>query len=55
MGVQGGLPVNVIAYSLPDFSTDVTDWTQYQHTETVTPQFIQECFVQLQNDFMPTA
>lgn len=53
MGVQGGAPVNIIAYSMPDFTEPVTDWTQYQHVEAVTPQFIQECFLQLSNDFMP--
>lgn len=52
MGVQAGSPVSVIAYNMPDFSEPVTDWTQYQHIETVTPQFIQECFLQLQNDFI---
>ena len=53
MGVQGGQTVNIIAYEMPDFTTDVTDWTQYQHIQVVTPQFIQECFLQLQNDFIP--
>lgn len=53
MGVQGGQNVKIIAYNLPDFTSDITDWTQYQHYETVTPQFIQECFLQLSNDFIP--
>ena len=53
MGVQSGQEVKVIAYTMPDFTPDVTDWTQYQHVEIVTPQFIQECFLQLSNDFMP--
>ena len=54
MGVQAGSPVTIIAYTEPDFTEEVTDWTQYQHVETVTPQFIQECFAQLQQDFLPT-
>lgn len=54
MGVQGGQSVNIIAYNMPDFTEPITDWTIYQHIETVTPQFIQECFLQLSNDFMPT-
>lgn len=53
MGVQAGQEVKVIAYTMPDFTEDVTDWTQYQHVETVTAQFIQECFLQLSNDFLP--
>ena len=53
MGVQAGQEVKVIAYTMPDFTEEVTDWTQYQHVETVTAQFIQECFLQLSNDFLP--
>lgn len=51
--VSKGLTVNVIAYDEPDFTHDITDWTIYQHIQTVTAQFIQECYYQLQNDFMP--
>ena len=53
MGVQSGQEVKVIAYTMPDFTEEVIDWTQYQHVEVVTPQFIQECFLQLSNDFIP--
>lgn len=53
MGVQAGQAVNILAYDEPDFTQDVEDWTQYQRQETVTPQFIQECFMQLSNDFLP--
>lgn len=53
MGVQAGQEVKVIAYTMPDFTEEVTDWAQYQHVETVTPQFVQECFLQLSNDFLP--
>lgn len=53
MSVQTGQAVNIIAYDKPDFSEDIEDWTQYQHIEVVTPQFIQECFLTLSNDFLP--
>lgn len=52
MGVQAGQSVNIITYSMPDFSGPVEDWTQYQTVKAVTPQFIQECFLQLSNDFL---
>lgn len=51
--VQAGQTVNIIAYDKPDFTEEITDWTQYQHIVAVTPQFIQECFLQLGNDFLP--
>lgn len=51
MAVTTGQDVKIIAYNQPPFDKDVEDWTQYQHNETVTPQFIQECFQQLQADF----
>lgn len=53
MGVQGGQTVNILAYDKPPFDKDVEDWTEYQHQTVVTPQFIQECFMQLSNDFLP--
>ena len=53
MGVQGGQAVNILTYDKPPFDEDVTDWTEYQHQKVVTPQFIQECFAQLANDFLP--
>lgn len=53
LGVQAGQTVKIIAYDEPDYSKDVTDWTEYQKKETVTAQFIQECFSQLSNDFKP--
>ena len=51
--VNKGITINVIGYDEPDFTHDVDDWTIYQHIVTVTTQFIQECYYQLQNDFMP--
>ena len=53
MSVQAGQAVNLIAYDKPPFDEDITDWTQYQHIEVATPQFIQECFLQLSADFLP--
>lgn len=53
MGVQSGQTVNIITYSMPDFTESVIDWTEYQTVKPVTAQFIQECFLQLSNDFMP--
>lgn len=53
MGLESGVPVNILAYDKPPFDKDVEDWTEYQHQMVVTPQFIQECFMQLSNDFLP--
>ena len=53
MGLESGIAVNILAYDKPPFNKDVEDWTKYQHQVVVTPQFIQECFVQLSNDFLP--
>lgn len=51
MAITTGQEVKIIAYDEPDFTEDIEDWTKYQHNEVVTPQFIQECFQQLQADF----
>ena len=53
MGVQMGSPVQIIAYDKPDFTQEVTDWTSLQSVKTVTAEFVQECFMQLSNDFKP--
>ena len=53
MGIQGGQPVEIITYDKPPFDEDITDWTPYQHHVPATAQFIQECFIQLSNDFLP--
>lgn len=53
MGVQAGQLVNILTYDKPPFDVDIEDWTKYQHTVVVTPQFIQECFLQLSADFAP--
>lgn len=53
MGVQSGTQVHILTYEQPPFDKDITDWTEYQKQVTVTPQFIQECFKQLSNDFLP--
>lgn len=53
MGVQMGQPVSIITYKEPDFTTDEIDWVALQEVKTVTAQFVQECFLQLSNDFKP--
>jgi len=53
MSVQSGIPVNILTYDRPPFDHDIEDWTEYQHKVVVTQQFIQECFIQLSNDFLP--
>lgn len=53
MGVQAGTAVNILTYDQPPFDRDIEDWTEYQHQVVVTPQFIQECFLQLSADFAP--
>ena len=53
MGVQMGQPVSIITYKEPDFATDEIDWVALQEVKTVTAQFVQECFLQLSNDFKP--
>ena len=52
MGVQFQKPVTVITYKEPDFTEEITDWTKYQEIKQVTSQFIDECFEQLNNDFV---
>ena len=53
MGVQMGQPVTIITYNKPDFTQEITDWTAFQNEQTVTAEFVQECFMQLSNDFKP--
>ena len=53
MGVQMGQPVTIITYNKPDFTQEITDWTALQNIQTVTANFVQECFLQLSNDFKP--
>ena len=53
MGVQMGKPVTIITYNKPDFTQEITDWTVFQNEQTVTAGFVQECFMQLSNDFKP--
>lgn len=53
MGVQMEKPVTIITYNKPDFTQDITDWTVFQNVQTVTAEFVQECFMQLSNDFKP--
>lgn len=53
LAISAGNPVTILAYDKPDFTTDDIIWEQYQHQELVTSAFIQECFIQLSNDFLP--
>lgn len=53
MGVQMGQPVQIIAYDKPDFTQEIIDWEVFQNVKTVTAEFVQECFLQLSNDFKP--
>ena len=50
---QAGQTVNIIAYTEPDYTQEVTDWTEYQTIVQPTAQFIQECLITLGNDFIP--
>lgn len=50
-GLELGQEVVIITYRQPDFSEDVTDWTQYQDKKQATPQFIQDCLNQIVIDF----
>ena len=50
MAVNIGQEVKVIAYDMPDFD-NLKPIEEYQHNETVTAQFIKECFMQLSADF----
>ena len=53
MGIQMGQPVQIIAYDKPDFTQEIIDWEVFQNVKTVTAEFVQECFLQLSNDFKP--
>lgn len=53
MAVSSGNPVTILTYDKPDFTQDEIIWELYQHKKNVTPEFIQECFLQLSKDFLP--
>ncbi len=53
MGVNLGQPVSIITYKEPVFTQEITDWEALQEIKEVTAQFVQECFLQLSNDFKP--
>lgn len=57
MGIQSGQTVPIITYSLPDFSKELTKeyLESLQTVQNVTAEFVQECFLQLSNDFMPVS
>lgn len=51
--VEKGLNYPIITYDEPDFTEDITDWTQYQNHVVATEQFVLECLAQAGNDFIP--
>ena len=53
MGVQMGQSVTIITYKEPDFTQENIDWLSLQENKEVTSAFVQECFLQLSNDFNP--
>ena len=53
LAVSKGKTVNIFTYDKPPFTQDNIDWNLYQHKVIVTPQFIDECLTQLDNDFLP--
>lgn len=55
MAIQSGQTVPIITYSLPDFTQELTKeyLESLQTVQNVTAQFVQECFLQLSNDFVP--
>lgn len=53
MGIQLNQPVAIITYIEPDFTKEFTDLVKYQEIQQATAEFVQECFMQLNNDFMP--
>lgn len=53
MGVQSGRSITIITYNEPDFMQEITDWEALQNYKEATAQFVDECFIQLSNDFKP--
>ena len=51
LGVDKGQTVNIITYNEPDFTQEEVDWESLQVVKQVTPQFIQECLLQVSLDF----
>ena len=50
-GVRLGIAPNIITYREPDFTQEVTDWTVYQVKKEATQQFVQDCLLQISEDF----
>ncbi len=51
IGVSSQQTVNIITYAKPDFMSDMIDWTKLQSVKPATPEFVQECFLRLSDDF----
>lgn len=54
-GLELGLDVKILTYDKPSFDADITDWEEYQHEVSATPQFVMECLQQTVNDFRRSA
>lgn len=56
IGIQMGQPVTIITYKEPDYTKEAT--TEYmqslQEVKAANAEFVQECFAQLSNDFLPS-
>lgn len=50
-GLRLGIAPNIITYREPDFTQEVTDWTVYQVKKEATQQFVQDCLLQISEDF----
>lgn len=55
-GVQLGQQVPIITYKKPDFTQEITIeyMESLQEVKAVTPEFIQECVMQISTDFLAT-
>ena len=54
-GLKLGRTINMITYSLPDFTKDISDLVEYQNFVSPNEQFVNECYDQLNNDFLPAS
>ena len=50
-GLRLGIAPTIITYIEPDFTQEVTDWTDYQVKKEATQQFAQDCLLQISEDF----
>lgn len=50
-GLRLNIPPTIITYTEPDFTQEITDWTEYQVKKEATQQFAQDCLLQISDDF----